>query len=60
MHTEYEVRILEIDTNVVETRLKELGAEFCWDKIQRRYVYDLIPKVMENGLDLELMVIKQL
>lgn len=45
MHTEYEVRILEIDTNVVETRLKELGAEFCWDKIQRRYVYDLIPKV---------------
>ncbi len=45
MHTEYEVRVLEINKEAVEKRLKELGAEFCWDKIQRRYVYDFIPKI---------------
>lgn len=45
MHTEYEVRLLEIDVEGIKKRLEEVGAEFCWDKLQRRYVYDFIPKV---------------
>ena len=45
MHTEYEVRLLEIDVDGIKKRLEEVGAEFCWDKLQRRYVYDFIPKV---------------
>lgn len=45
MHTEYEVRILEIDREQVIKKLEELGAEFQWDRIQRRYVYDFIPKI---------------
>lgn len=45
MHTEYEVRVLEIDKEKVIERLEELGAEFVWDRIQRRYVYDFIPKI---------------
>ena len=44
MHTEYEVRILEIDREAIEERLKKLHATFLWDRIQRRYVYDFIPK----------------
>lgn len=45
MHTEYEVRILEIDQDAVVKKLEELGAEFQWDHVQRRYVYDFIPKL---------------
>lgn len=45
MHTEYEVRILEIDKERVIKRLEELGATFQWDRLQRRYVYDFIPKI---------------
>ena len=43
MHTEYEVRVLEIDTEKIIKKLEELHATFLWDKIQRRYVYDLKP-----------------
>lgn len=45
MHTEYEVRLLEVDVDKVKERLNELGAELKWDLLQRRYVYDFIPKV---------------
>jgi adenylate cyclase class 2 len=45
MHTEYEVRVLEIDVESVKKQLKEIGATFEWDLLQRRYVYDFIPKV---------------
>ena len=45
MHTEYEVRVLEIDRDEVVKKLEALGAEFQWDYVQRRYVYDFIPKV---------------
>ena len=45
MHTEYEVRVLEIDKDEVARRLEQSGAEFQWDYVQRRYVYDFIPKV---------------
>ena len=45
MHTEYEVRILEIDREKVLKKLEELHAEFQWDCLQKRYVYDFIPKI---------------
>lgn len=45
MHTEYEVRVLEIDRDEVVRRLEQLGAEFQWDYVQKRYVYDFIPKI---------------
>ncbi len=45
MHTEYEVRILEIDVSKVVKKLEKAGAKKEWDLLQRRYVYDLIPKV---------------
>ena len=45
MHTEYEVRILEIDQEDVMKRLKKAHAKLEWDHLQRRYVYDFIPKI---------------
>lgn len=45
MHTEYEVRILEIDKEKIIKKLEKLNAEFQWDCLQRRYVYDFIPKI---------------
>ena len=43
MHTEYEVRALEIDVDEVKKKLDKL-AKFEWDHLQRRYVYDFNPK----------------
>lgn len=45
MHTEYEVRILEVDVEKVKDRLEKLKAKMKWDQIQKRYVYDFIPKL---------------
>lgn len=45
MNTEYEVRILEIDSEEIVKKLEKLGATFQWDAVQRRYVYDFIPKI---------------
>lgn len=45
MHTEYELRVLEVDVDKIKKRLDELGATLEWDLLQRRYVYDFIPKV---------------
>lgn len=45
MHTEYEVRILEIDVEKVISKLEELKATKEWDCVQKRYVYDFIPKL---------------
>jgi len=45
MHTEYEVRILEIDVKKVQEKLESLKATKEWDHLQRRYVYDFIPKI---------------
>ena len=45
IETEYEVRILEIDVADVIKKLNNIGAKKEWDLLQRRYVYDLIPKV---------------
>ena len=52
MHTEYEVRVLEIDKEEIIKRLEQLGAEFQWDYVQRRYVYDFIPKVESKWIRL--------
>ena len=45
MHTEYEVRILDIDVEDVIKRIENISAVKEWDALQRRYVYDFIPKV---------------
>ena len=45
MHTEYELRVLEVDKEDVIKKLEKVGAKFCWDQVQRRYVYDFMPKV---------------
>lgn len=45
MNTEYEVRVLEIDIAEVEEKLKNVGAVLQWDRLQKRYVYDFIPKI---------------
>ena len=43
MKTEFEVRILEIDVDSIKKKLDKT-AEFQWDHVQKRYVYDFIPK----------------
>ncbi len=45
MHTEYEVRVLEINEEDISKKLEMLDAEFVGDFLQRRYVYDFNPKV---------------
>ena len=52
MHTEYEVRILEIDRAEIVKKLEQLGALFQWEHVQRRYVYDFIPKVESKWIRL--------
>lgn len=52
MHTEYEVRVLEIDVESIKEKLESVGAEFCFDKLQKRYVYDFIPKVESKWIRL--------
>lgn len=44
MHTEYEVRILDINRDELIEKLEKVGALFQWDLIQKRFVYDFIPK----------------
>lgn len=45
MNTEYEVRVLEIDALKIEKQLEDLGAVLQWNHLQKRYVYDFIPKI---------------
>ncbi len=44
MKTEFELRVLEINHDELCQKLEQLGAEFKFSAIQKRYVYDLIPK----------------
>lgn len=44
MKTEYEVRILEINHDEIVKKLESIGAEFRFNVLQQRYVYDLVPK----------------
>lgn len=41
MHTEYEVRVLEIDVKKIIARLEKLGAQKVGDWNQRRYAYNI-------------------
>ncbi len=43
MQTEFEIKILEIDTDSIKKKLKILWAQYVWKKDQKRYVYDLNP-----------------
>lgn len=43
MHIEYEVRILNINKDEVIRKLEELNAEFKWERLQKRYIYDFNP-----------------
>lgn len=45
MNTEYEVRVLEINHDEMIKKLETLNAEFKFQALQQRYVYDLKPKV---------------
>ena len=51
MHTEYEVRVLEIDREELIKKLDDL-ADFQWDEVHKRYVYDFIPKVENKWIRL--------
>ena len=44
MHTEYEVRILEVNVRELKEKLEKMNATLLWDRIQKRYVYDFNPK----------------
>ena len=58
MHTEYEVRVLEINVDEIKKKLESVGAVFEWDRVQRRYVYDFIPKVDSKWIRLRTNGIK--
>ncbi len=47
MHTEFEVRVLEVDKNEIISKLENLKAIKKGAYLQRRYVYDFNPK--QNG-----------
>ena len=44
MNTEYEVRVLEINHDEMVKKLEILGAEFKFEALQQRYIYDVKPK----------------
>lgn len=52
MHTEYEVKILEINVEEVIKKLESLNASKKWDRIQARYIYDFAPKVKNKWIRL--------
>ena len=48
MHTEYEVRVLEIDVKNIKKKLEKIGAELQWELIKKRYIYDIIIKIEDK------------
>lgn len=63
MNKEIEVRILNVDKESVKKRLEELGAEFSWEHLQKRYVYDfhsVMPhkwiRLRTNGIETTLTI----
>ena len=52
MHTEYEVRILEIDIEKVKKKLDMIGAKLIFDNLQRRYVYNFKPVILTKWIRL--------
>lgn len=49
---EYEVRVLEIDKDEIQSKLKELNAVLIEDVFQKRYVYDFKPVVPSKWIRL--------
>lgn len=43
MKIEYEVKILEINVDEIKQKLESLDAEYIWENMQKRYVYDFNP-----------------
>ena len=58
MHTEFEVRLLEIDSKKMIKKLEKLNAKLIFDALQRRYVYDFKPKVDSKWIRLRTNGIK--
>lgn len=52
METEYEARILEVDKQELINTLKNLNATFVGEWLQRRYVYDFNPVVLNSWIRL--------
>ncbi len=52
MKIEYEVRVLEINHEEMVKKLEDLGAEFKFEALQQRYVYDLKPAVPNKWIRL--------
>lgn len=59
MNTEYAVRVLGIDALKIEKQLEALGAVLQWDYLQKRYVYDFIPKIEGKWIRLRTNVRRQ-
>lgn len=58
MHTEYEVRVLEVDIPSMVEKIEKLGGVKKGDWFQKRYVYDTIPthpskwyRLRTNGIE---------
>jgi len=47
MKSEYEIRFLNIDRDMIVNKLEDLGAIFVGDWLQKRYIYDFNP-VLDN------------
>jgi len=43
MKIEYEVKILDINVGKFQKKLESLWAEYLWEEVQKRYVYDFNP-----------------
>lgn len=43
MHIEFEVKILNINKEEIVKKLEKLKAEYKWERLQKRYVYDFNP-----------------
>jgi len=52
METEFEVKILDIDVNKIISKLESLGAKKLKETLQKRYVYDFIPKKEKSWIRL--------
>lgn len=52
MQTEFEAKILEIDVDEVIAKLDVLGARKIGEKMQKRFVYDFVPKIEKTWIRL--------
>jgi adenylate cyclase class 2 len=55
---EYELRVLEIDKDLIKSKLKKLNAKLVEDVLQKRYVYDFNPALPNKWIRLRTNGIK--